>query len=82
MNKELEEELEEELDDDWGDDENEDEDDIIEIEHVVVPGYTDIIEICAQYGITDWKDVCRFNKIKRPNDIKAGDIIIIQKVEE
>lgn len=75
------EKFEEELDEDWGDDENED-DGIIEIEHIVVPGYTDIIEICAQYGITDWKDVCKFNKIKRPNDIKAGDVIIIQKVEE
>lgn len=75
------EKFEEELDEDWGDDENED-DGIIEIEHIVVPGYTDIIEICAQYGITDWKDICKFNKIKRPNDIKAGDVIIIQKVEE
>lgn len=72
--------IDEEIDDDWGD---EDEDtSIIEIEHVVMPGCTDIIAICSQYSITDWKDVCELNNIKRPNNIKVGDIIVIQMQEE
>lgn len=68
-----------EIDDDWGEDEEED---IIEIEHTVMPDITDIIVICAQYGITDWKTVCEYNKIKNPYNIAVGDIIIIQKSED
>lgn len=68
-----------ELDDDWGDNEYKD---IIEITHVVMPGYTDIITICAQYGITDWREVASQNYIKDPHEIKPGDTIIIQKIGE
>lgn len=63
------------------DDQNED-DGMVEIEHVVMPDYTDIIVICAQYGITDWYSVCQYNKIKNPFDIHVGDTIIIQVPEE
>lgn len=73
------EEFENEMDDDWGDGEEEE---LIEIEHTVMPGYEDIIVICAQYGITDWKQVCVNNNIKDPRTIKAGDIIILEKPEE
>ena len=67
------------IDDDWDDDE---EDNIIEIEHVVKPGFEDIIYICSEYGITDWKSVAELNNIKDPNSIKAGDVIIIEKSED
>lgn len=67
------------LEDEWEEDQ---EDDIIEIEHIVMPGYTDIIVICSLYGITDWKNICEYNAIKNPNDIKVGDKIIIIKQEE
>ena len=78
-NEEYEDELDEELDEDWGEDEEEY---IIEIEHLVTPGNEDIIAICAEYGISDWKSVLEYNKIKNPLSIKAGDTIIIQKSEE
>lgn len=78
-NEEYEDELDEELDDDWGEDEEEY---IVEIEHLVTPGNEDIIAICAEYGISDWKSVLEYNKIKNPLNIKAGDTIIIQKSEE
>lgn len=72
----MEDELYEQFEDDSGDD-----DGMVEIEHVVMPGYTDIILICAQYNITDWYSVCQYNKIKNPFDIKVGDVIIIQMPE-
>lgn len=78
MDEEL---YDEEIDNDWNEDEDED-DSIIEIQHVVKPGYEDIITICSEYGISDWKSVAEYNNIRRPNDIVAGDIIIIQKSED
>lgn len=67
------------LDDDWGEN---NEEELVEIEHTVMPGYEDIMVICAMYGITDWKQVCNDNKIKDPRKIKAGDILIIEKPED
>lgn len=71
--------MDEEYVDEWA--EEEEEENITELEHTVMPGYTDIIQICAIYGITDWKQICEYNAIKNPNDIKVGDKIIIIKSE-
>lgn len=62
-------------DDDWGEDEDIGHENIIK--HVVMPGETDIIRICAMYGITDWVGVAEYNHIRKPNNIVAGQILYI-----